>query len=64
METPTPQSNLSELLAKDLNERATNCKATIDKCLIDFNCSMTAYVVVKQNGNFPLVEITANPPKT
>lgn len=57
------QPSLSDLLSKDLDERAKNCKALIDKALLDFNCSINAAIVVRQSGNSSIVEITANPPK-
>jgi hypothetical protein len=63
MKNPTSPSSISDLLSKDMDTRAKDCKAAIDKALEDFNCSIEVAMVAKASGNSFLFQINANPPK-
>lgn len=63
MKNPTSPSSISDLLSKDMDARAKDCKVAIDKALEDFNCSIEVAMIVKPSGNSPILQINANPPK-
>lgn len=63
MKTKPDQPNIVELLLADENARVANCSKKIDEVLQEFNCSIDAAMVLRQNGITTQLRVIANPAK-